>query len=269
MDSIRVNSAGFWQTPANWSLTPARTRAWPDLDLWFLVGGRGEVVCAEGTFRLAPGACLVMRGGMDYTFKPAPGKPFRHYWAHFDLLDDTGQAIPPASAPAPAFYRMLEEPRLLELVFDRLVRAVNETPSRDTVAHEAGIWMAAALAEIETADRRSALQHANPPRDIDVWVDELCQTVRAHPEKDWTVLRMAKELGMCRSYFYKVFLRRTGRSPQRFVMEERMRIARVYLRESTNPIGWIAEQLGYRDVYFFSRQFKQLHGCSPRAYRGK
>ena len=47
-----------------------------------------------------------------------------------------------------------------------------------------------------------------------------------------------------------------------------MRRARMLLTESGNSIGWIADRLGYRDVYFFSRQFKRFHGKSPTAFRG-
>jgi len=32
-------------------------------------------------------------------------------------------------------------------------------------------------------------------------------------------------------------------------------------------VGEIAEALGYKDIYFFSRQFKQLVGVSPVQYR--
>jgi iron complex transport system substrate-binding protein len=34
-------------------------------------------------------------------------------------------------------------------------------------------------------------------------------------------------------------------------------------------IGEVADQLGYRDVYFFSRQFKKYAGCAPGKYRPK
>jgi AraC family transcriptional regulator, arabinose operon regulatory protein len=34
-------------------------------------------------------------------------------------------------------------------------------------------------------------------------------------------------------------------------------------------VSEIAEQLGYRDLFFFSRQFMQKEGMSPTEYRGK
>jgi AraC-like DNA-binding protein len=43
--------------------------------------------------------------------------------------------------------------------------------------------------------------------------------------------------------------------------------ARRYLESSEMRIGEIADRLGYRDIYFFSRQFKGFYGMSPVAYR--
>ena len=46
-----------------------------------------------------------------------------------------------------------------------------------------------------------------------------------------------------------------------------MRLATVRLLETNSNISEIALQLGYRDVFLFSRQFKAVHGLSPKAYR--
>jgi AraC-like DNA-binding protein len=78
---------------------------------------------------------------------------------------------------------------------------------------------------------------------------------------------MAADYGSSRSHFYRCFQQYAGQSPQAFVIEARLRMARVLLHDSGNDIGWIAEHLGYSDVYFFSRQFKQHHGCSPSEFR--
>jgi len=43
--------------------------------------------------------------------------------------------------------------------------------------------------------------------------------------------------------------------------------ARQMLGETELPLKTIADRLGYRDVYFFSRQFRKLSGVPPAAYR--
>ena len=46
-----------------------------------------------------------------------------------------------------------------------------------------------------------------------------------------------------------------------------MERARLLLAESSLSVGMIAEALGFRDVFFFSRQFRQRTGLTPTAYR--
>ena len=43
----------------------------------------------------------------------------------------------------------------------------------------------------------------------------------------------------------------------------RVRQAQRMLMESDASMSEIAERVGYRDVHFFSRQFKQVTGLSP------
>jgi len=49
----------------------------------------------------------------------------------------------------------------------------------------------------------------------------------------------------------------------------RLRLERAVtlLRESSQTISQISDALGYRDVGFFSRQFKQKMGFSPAMFR--
>lgn len=261
---LRINSAGFFHTPPGWSLTPERTRLWPDLNLWHLVSGSGRLEHREGTIPLRAGTCLLLRGGEDYTFHLGRGQSFRHYWLHFHYIDADGRPLPPERSPAPGLARRLAQPQLLELLLARIAENARSGRLAET---DNLIWLEAALAEIAAADRREGATSTDEEPYFAPWLDELCAAIRARPEESRSVEALAKELGVCRSYLYKLFLRRFGRSPRQMVLEERMRAARELLRESSNRIDWIAQRLGYRDVFFFSRQFKTYHGQSPSDFR--
>jgi AraC-like DNA-binding protein len=64
-----------------------------------------------------------------------------------------------------------------------------------------------------------------------------------------------------------VFRRSFGVSPRRWLMQERIRLAARRLCDSTMSVSAIAQDFGYADVYPFSRQFKDVMGQSPLAYR--
>jgi len=51
------------------------------------------------------------------------------------------------------------------------------------------------------------------------------------------------------------------------LMRERIRAAAMRLVDSTASVKAVARELGYVDLYLFTRQFKQVMGRSPRVYR--
>ena len=78
---------------------------------------------------------------------------------------------------------------------------------------------------------------------------------------------VAGKLGMAQSTLRRRFREATGLPPHEFVLQARVNEARRLLGETDYPIKHIAQQLGYRDVYFFSRQFRRFAGVPPALYR--
>ncbi|WP_145328639.1 helix-turn-helix domain-containing protein [Paenibacillus xylanexedens] len=55
--------------------------------------------------------------------------------------------------------------------------------------------------------------------------------------------------------------------PMEYVIQLRMESASRMLRHTDASIGEIADKLGYRDMYYFSRAFKKYYGVPPLHYR--
>jgi AraC-like DNA-binding protein len=78
---------------------------------------------------------------------------------------------------------------------------------------------------------------------------------------------LATEAGMSPRTFRRRFAQIMGTSPQAYANGRRISHARQMLGATELPIKTIASQLGYSDVFFFSRQFTKFTGISPAAYR--
>ncbi len=63
------------------------------------------------------------------------------------------------------------------------------------------------------------------------------------------------------------FQQATGGSLHDFHLESKVLAAQRQLEISDDPIKVVAERLGYRDVFYFTRQFTQRVGVSPAEYR--
>jgi AraC-like DNA-binding protein len=98
----------------------------------------------------------------------------------------------------------------------------------------------------------------------------LHELIRQQPAERPTPSDLADVIGLSPDYFRRVFNRTFGCSPKRWLLRERIFIASERLQESPHiRIGDLAEELGYTDLALFSRQFNDVIGMSPSAYRNQ
>jgi len=98
-------------------------------------------------------------------------------------------------------------------------------------------------------------------------VQECARMISADPVNVPCVSEMARRAGLSTSHFSLLFRRFASVRPQKFVVIWRVRHACRLLLETPLPIKAVAESLGYRDVFFFSRQFKKITGQTPTGFR--
>jgi len=77
---------------------------------------------------------------------------------------------------------------------------------------------------------------------------------------------LAAAVNLSPFHFARVFRRATGIPPHTWLMQQRIAKARALLREGCLPLE-VATQLGFADQSHLSRQFKQVYGVAPAAYR--
>jgi len=81
------------------------------------------------------------------------------------------------------------------------------------------------------------------------------------------VSRIARSARLSPPHLSRLVKAITGLSPSQYVIRARCDLARTQLAETSSTVEEIAYELGYRDIYFFSRQFKQVVGTAPSHYR--
>ncbi|MEV0680343.1 AraC family transcriptional regulator [Actinosynnema sp. NPDC050436] len=88
------------------------------------------------------------------------------------------------------------------------------------------------------------------------------------PERDWTVVALAREAGLSRSVFAGRFTELVGEPVMRYLTRWRMQQAQDRLRHTAETVGAVAHRFGYRSEAAFSRAYKRAFGVSPGAGRG-
>ncbi len=83
-------------------------------------------------------------------------------------------------------------------------------------------------------------------------------------DANFSVKEMHKKIEISDTYFRQLFNKSFHMSPQRYIINERIQLAKSVLADTpTVSIQHIAELVGYPDVFYFSRVFKKETGESP------
>jgi AraC-like DNA-binding protein len=107
------------------------------------------------------------------------------------------------------------------------------------------------------------------------WARVACDTrmraaivaIHTQPTRAWSLVELAKHVGMSRSSFTDRFKVTLGTSPGDYVTAVRMQRARALLRDTDASVAEVAATIGYRSEAAFSRAFKRHAGVPPSQLR--
>jgi AraC-like DNA-binding protein len=91
----------------------------------------------------------------------------------------------------------------------------------------------------------------------------------AHLNQPLRISSLSRVSGVSNSHFFMLFKSATGRSPNQFLIQLRMRRACELLSNEGASVKEVAHVMGYDDPFYFSRIFKLVTGLSPMNYRKK
>lgn len=226
--------------------------------MWTIFEGLGWVQAPDQVYTVSGGDCFLLRPNAPYVLINNLHYPLKICCIHFDFYDGPNQPVYPQFSELPNLYRRIPNflffKPLLERVLDATIDHTNYPQAKNDL-------LKAVLYEICRIDAKQEQSQQVP------WLEELCQTIRTHPERSYQVTRLAKNLGYSANYFRQLFKRYIGQTPSNYIIQAKLEHAKDLLLESNFSIREISELLGYSDVFYFSKQFKQKTGMSPLRFR--
>lgn len=223
-----------------------------DLTLQYLVSGHIAYEIDGSIYEAARGTCFLFRPGLRLSGRTLDGKPVTMFAAHFVRIPESETTNGQIRTP-------IREISLFEETARYAVKCRQRTDARARKNTETALLQLFHLFEDNLA--------RGPVSAVQLRIEELIETIKREPGRDWRVEVMCDQTQLSRSQLTRWFNRMVGTSPNRFVIEHRIAHAVCLLGMSNSSVAEIADMLGYSDVQFFVRQFKKETGIPPGSMR--
>lgn len=253
---LLVTDVGFF--PRASSHGRARPRGAAQDIVIVCAAGRGVCEIAGARHEVRAGQALVIPAGTPHSYDADTDDPWTIWWLHV-----VGRAVPELLATTAATAErpvlgLADPPRVIALI-DTIIRRMERDETMSSLLAASGAaWHALALL---AADRRAAGPARQDP--VEGAIDHL----RATFSQRVSVPELAGMAGLSPSHFAVLFRRATGYGVLEYQTRLRMAAARELLDTTDRTITSIANQVGYEDPLYFSRQFRKIHSISPTEYR--
>jgi AraC-like DNA-binding protein len=235
----------------------------PGQDILFCLRGAGFIRRGAEEFRVAAGELAWIDGRYPHAHRPDRSSPWDLLWLRFDS-HDLPQLCTMLSVGTEPVFRGLDR-RKVKALFCRILGLMEHRPlAMEALLHAE---MAGLLAQLFRARDSHPLKTPETARTFSPQLERAFTQMKFNSHKLWQVEDLAQLAGMSAPHFFRCFKRATGSSPIDWLRRERINQAKRHLVQTTDPVGDIAERVGYSDPFYFSRDFKSMTGHSPTEYR--
>lgn len=266
---VRPGPAALAVTDAGWyprAVSHGMSRSDGVAELIVIVCSAGRGWCRIGGVEhsVRAGQVLVIPPGAAHSYHADDADPWTIWWLHLAGLElarfaeSAGMTrSAPVRSPADLF-------RIVDLVREVLDVLERDLTMPNVLAAGAAGWH---LLTLLAADRTDIGSAAGPGRPQAAAIEAARDYLRRHLDEQISVAALADRAALSPSHFAALFRRQVGMPVLRYLTGLRMARARELLDTTDLTIGEIASRTGYRDPFYFSRQFRAVHQTAPMSYR--
>lgn len=242
-------------------IDPATMRVMRRFTLVLMVAGRGYYRDRRGgPTELHPGDVVLVFPGVAHAYGPVEGGEWTQVYfvfdgPQFDLWHARGLLTPdrPVLRLGLADYW---RQRLFEVIQSESLHGV-AAPIR-AMGHFLKVVCDMIAADMENTQRAGG----------EAWLEKSLRLLGERSAGGWPKPQaVAHQVGLNYENFRKQFVRLTGESPGRYQKRRRIDWACAAIYHGEQSLKHIADELGFCDVFHFSKAFKQTIGQTPSEYR--
>lgn len=229
----------------------------PNYDLFYVWSGKGHLTLNGKEYDLQPQSCFLFRPGDEISATHDPQHPLVITYIHFRV---NGQVT-----WIPQSYRLLRDYINFETLLSRYVRLFLITTFGAEI--EAKLILKQLMIHLLREEQEHEDKPVKASHKMLETIEEIAHYIQQHPAEPHTIESLAARAGMSPKYFSQKFKEIIGQTVRSYIVQARIKRAEHMLHFTGMTVTEVADALGYGDIHFFSRQFKQYTGKSPSEIR--
>lgn len=235
---------------------------------WILIlctNGAGTVASKNQSWSMKRGSIAILPPNQTHTYYTSEDHPWDIFWVHF-RGSSAQHYLPKPTAKDHQFYfqNNFSEENIDYMMntFWQMIQGFTSGYSYEGVFYVSQL-LGVLLAYISLHNNHTPNKHTNGNE----YVNRAIQYIYDHMDSMISLTELTEQLDISGSYLGRIFRKAVGQSVNQFITELKIKQASHYLQYTHLSIQQIAQQVGYNDQFYFSRQFKKQYGVSPRTFR--
>ena len=224
---------------------------------YYVTDGEFELTIENKVYIVKKGQLVLIPGDVKHSYKLTEKEHMHKHWCHFEAYTGTDN-----------FFNVIHSDYITDIgidrnlisLFRRLYEYEKNTREVTSISSKATLMLIIAkyldnCKKIETkteenTDLSSVINFMKNNIGSSITVAQLAEFTHLHP-----------------NYFIRLFKQYFGASPIKYFNNMKINEAKTYLTEKNYTIEEISKNLGFSDLYSFSKFFKNNVGMSPTRYR--
>ena len=229
----------------------------PYSKIYYVVGGECKITIADKNYHAVAGDFFLIPAGVKHSFFHTNENYIQKYWFHFDLYPNST-----IFKTLGLNYRIHMSDRSIEQLFAEL----HEKQKSETLTDKLDVKSLAIKilsSYIAASHKGTKYRFFDPEEQISV----VLAYINSNLEKHISNVELSELCYLHPNHFVRFFKKKTGSTPQKYMMEQRVQRAKRLIEQTDLKFTDIAARVGFCDAPHLSKVFKSFYGLSPQEYR--
>ncbi|NGP44186.1 AraC family transcriptional regulator [Bacillaceae bacterium SIJ1] len=253
LQNIKLSSSfGKVNCEYNWKWNRTNT-PFKNYDYWYVWHGEGEVILNGQHHQVGKRDCFLFQPGDLTSAKHNPENPLTVTFIHFSLNADESFLLhlPSFVHFDPAEFHEQYLNRFMHVMLTRVYGFKQEATML--------LGLLLIMFERQSQMKKDGYRQYHALNRVML---DIAAKINQEPGKQHTITNLAEQAHLSPRYFSLKFKEFMGQTIESYIIDRRIDRAEYLLRTGMT-VTEVANALGYQNIYYFSRQFKQKTGVNP------